>query len=47
MNKTLFDNYEPSYFHALQFDYFSGYTLSKHEKKLLIEELTRRVKILS
>ena len=47
MNKTLFDDYEPAYFHQLQFDYFSGYTLSKHEKKLLITELKRRLKVLS
>jgi hypothetical protein len=49
MSKTLFDDYEDYkvLFHALQFDYFNGYTLSKYEKKLLLAELKRRLKILS
>jgi len=47
MSKTLFNDYEPAYFHQLQFDYFNGYTLNKFEKKLLLAELTRRLKILS
>ena len=47
MNKTLFDNYEPAYFHVLESDYFSGYTLKKYEKKLLLTELKRRLEYLS
>jgi len=47
MNKTLFNDYEPVFFHTLESDYFNGFTLSKYEKKLLLTELKRRVEILS
>lgn len=42
MNKTLFDPFD-----IVSKDFFVRYlTLSKHEKKLLITELKRRVEIL-
>ena len=47
MNKTLFNDYEPAFFHSLDSDYFTGFTLRKYEKKLLLAELKRRVEVLS
>jgi len=42
MDKTLFNDYEPAFFHSLDSDYFTGFTLRKYEKKLLLAELKRR-----
>ena len=47
MIKTLFDDYDPIYFHTLEDDYFNDFPLDKYEKKLLITELKRRLEILS
>jgi len=47
LKKTLFNDYEPAFFHTLEYDYFNGFTLSKYQKKLLLTELKRRVEVLS
>tara|TARA_R110002051_G_C8614443_1_gene482368 strand:- start:282 stop:425 length:144 start_codon:yes stop_codon:yes gene_type:complete len=47
MKKTLFNDYEPTFFYTLEFDYFNGFTLKKYEKKLLLVELERRLDVLS
>tara|TARA_R110000751_G_scaffold122494_4_gene223135 strand:+ start:682 stop:828 length:147 start_codon:yes stop_codon:yes gene_type:complete len=48
MNKTLFNDYEPKFFYILDYDYFEfGLKLRKYEKKLLLAELERRLRVLS
>jgi len=47
LKTSLFNDYEPAYFRQLYLDYIHGFGLSKYEKKLLLAELKRRVKVLS